>query len=385
MKESESIEKKMSLSKKEQKAISVLALAYSFSEEEGFKKVLESKKVKNERVCKPKIALPYCGSLLSGCCMGISLNGRLYTQCLKKAKKGSIWCGTCKKEAEASSSGKPKYGSMEDRMAMGKDWKDSKQRAPVRYSTVMLKKNITKEQAVEEAAKLGWTIPEEEFELEVPKKKQGKKRGRPAKTKKVETGGAGDDLIANLVAQAKMENNEDADEIAAAKTEVVDKKAAKEAEKEAKKLAKEAEKEAKKLAKEAEKLAKKEAKEAEKLAKKQAKEAEKLAKEAEKEAKKLAKKAAKKAEKEAKEAEKAKVTKDAVAELQQQMEDLELQEEKVVSSQDEAQDEDGEVEVVKFEHEGKEYLKDCENIVYDMETQDEIGTWNETDKKIRYL
>ena len=363
MKESESIEKKMSLSKKEQKAISVLALAYSFSEEEGFKKVLESKKVKNERVCKPKIALPYCGSLLSGCCMGISLNGRLYTQCLKKAKKGSIWCGTCKKEAEASSSGKPKYGSMEDRMAMGKDWKDSKQRAPVRYSTVMLKKNITKEQAVEEAAKLGWTIPEEEFELEVPKKKQGKKRGRPAKTKKVETGGAGDDLIANLVAQAKMENNEDADEIAAAKTEVVDKKAAKEAEK----------------------LAKKEAKEAEKLAKKQAKEAEKLAKEAEKEAKKLAKKAAKKAEKEAKEAEKAKVTKDAVAELQQQMEDLELQEEKVVSSQDEAQDEDGEVEVVKFEHEGKEYLKDCENIVYDMETQDEIGTWNETDKKIRYL
>jgi len=375
----------MSLSKKEQKAISVLALAYSFSEEEGFKKVLESKKVKNERVCKPKIALPYCGSLLSGCCMGISLNGRLYTQCLKKAKKGSIWCGTCKKEAEASSSGKPKYGSMEDRMAMGKDWKDSKQRAPVRYSTVMLKKNITKEQAVEEAAKLGWTIPEEEFELEVPKKKQGKKRGRPAKTKKVETGGAGDDLIANLVAQAKMENNEDADEIAAAKTEVVDKKAAKEAEKEAKKLAKEAEKEAKKLAKEAEKLAKKEAKEAEKLAKKQAKEAEKLAKEAEKEAKKLAKKAAKKAEKEAKEAEKAKVTKDAVADLQQQMEDLELQEEKVVSSQDEDEDEDGEVEVVKFEHEGKEYLKDCENIVYDMETQDEIGTWNETDKKIRYL
>lgn len=378
MKESESIEKKMSLSKKEQKAISVLALAYSFSEAEGVMKVLESKKVKKVRVCKPSIALPYCGSLLSGCCMGISLNGRLYTQCLKKAKKGSIWCGTCKKEAEASSSGKPKYGSMEDRMAMGKDWKDSKQRAPVRYSTVMLKKNITKEQAVEEAAKLGWTIPEEEFELEVPKKKQGKKRGRPAKTKKVETGGAGDDLIANLVAQAKMENNEDADEIAVAKTEVVDKKAAKEAEKEAKKLAKEAEKLAKKEAKEAEKLAKKLAKEAEK-------EAKKLAKKQAKDAEKLAKKQAKKAEKEAKEAEKAKVTKDAVAELQQQMEDLELQEEKVVSSQDEAEDEDGEVEVVKFEHEGKEYLKDCENIVYDMETQDEIGTWNETDKNIRYL
>jgi hypothetical protein len=317
--------------------------------------------------------------------MGISLNGRLYTQCLKKAKKGSIWCGTCKKEAEASASGKPKYGSMEDRMALGKDWKDSKQRAPVKYSTVMLKKNITKEQAVEEAAKLGWTIPEEEFELEVPKKKQGKKRGRPAKTKKVETGGAGDDLIANLVAQAKMENNEDADENAAAKTEVVDKKAAKEAEKLAKKEAKEAEKLAKKAAKEAEKLAKKEAKEAEKLAKKAAKEAEKeakkLAKKQAKDAEKLAKKQAKKAEKEAKEAEKAKVTKDAVAELQQQMEDLELQEEMVVSSQDE----DDEVEVVKFEHEGKEYLKDCENIVYDMETQDEIGTWNETDKKIRYL
>ena len=375
----------MSLSKKEQKAISVLALAYSFSEAEGVKKVLESKKVKKVRVCKPSIALPFCGSLLSGCCMGISLNGRLYTQCLKKAKKGSMWCGTCKKEAEASESGKPKYGSMEDRIALGKDWKDSKQRAPVRYSTVMLKKNITKEQAVEEAAKLGWTIPEEEFEIEVPKKKQGKKRGRPAKTKKVETGGAGDDLIANLVAQAKMENNEDADEIAAAKTEVVDKKAAKEAEKAAKKAAKEAEKAAKKAAKEAEKLAKKQAKEAEKAAKKAAKEAEKLAKKQAKEAEKAAKKAAKKPKKAAKKPKKEKPTKDAVAELQKQLEDLELQEEKVVSSQDEDEDEDDEVEVVKFEHEGKEYLKDCENIVYDMETQDEIGTWDETDKKIRYL
>ena len=349
------------LTKKEKEAVRVLASAYGFSECEGISKLESSKKKKSSRVYKPKIALPFCGTLLPGCCMGISLNGRLYTQCLKKAKKGSIWCGSCMKEAEASETGKPKYGSMEDRMAQGKDWKDSKQRAPLRYSTVMLKKKISKEQALEEAAKLGWTIPEEEFEIEVPKKKQGKKRGRPAKTKKVETGGAGDDLIANLVAQAKMENNEDADEIAAAKTEVVDKKAAKEAEKAAKKAAKEAEKAAKKAAKEAEKLAKKQAKEAEKLAKK------------------AAKKAPKKASKDE--------PKDAVEELQQQLEDLELQEEKVVSShdEDEDEDEDDEVEVVKFEHEGKEYLKDCENIVYDMETQDEIGTWDETSKKIRYL
>ena len=369
------------LTKKEKEAVRVLASAYGFSECEGISKLESSKKKKSSRVYKPKIALPFCGTLLPGCCMGISLNGRLYTQCLKKAKKGSIWCGSCMKEAEASETGKPKYGSMEDRMAQGKDWKDSKQRAPLRYSTVMLKKKISKEQALEEAAKLGWTIPEEEFEIEVPKKKQGKKRGRPAKTKKVETGGAGDDLIANLVAQAKMENNEDADEIAAAKTEVVDKKAAKEAEKAAKKAAKEAEKAAKKAAKEAEKLAKKQAKEAEKLAKKAAKEAEKAAKKQAKEAEKLAKKAAKKAPKKASKDE----PKDAVEELQQQLEDLELQEEKVVSSHDEDEDEDDEVEVVKFEHEGKEYLKDCENIVYDMETQDEIGTWDETSKKIRYL
>ena len=38
--------------------------------------------------------------------------------------------------------------------------------------------------------------------------------------------------------------------------------------------------------------------------------------------------------------------------------------------------------VTKFEFEGKEYLRDDEGTVYDLETHEEVGTWCETTKKI---
>jgi hypothetical protein len=41
-----------------------------------------------------------------------------------------------------------------------------------------------------------------------------------------------------------------------------------------------------------------------------------------------------------------------------------------------------EVKVKKFEVNGKKYLKSSENIVYDAETQDVIGKWNEEKKEI---
>ncbi len=55
-------------------------------------------------------------------------------------------------------------------------------------------------------------------------------------------------------------------------------------------------------------------------------------------------------------------------------------------SNDGASDEDeAEVEVVKFEHEGTEYLKAADGILYDPETQDAVGVWNEQTQTIDEL
>jgi hypothetical protein len=46
------------------------------------------------------------------------------------------------------------------------------------------------------------------------------------------------------------------------------------------------------------------------------------------------------------------------------------------------EEEEQEVSVVKFEHAGKTYLKSSENILYDPETQDPVGMWNEETQSI---
>ena len=56
----------------------------------------------------------------------------------------------------------------------------------------------------------------------------------------------------------------------------------------------------------------------------------------------------------------------------------------VSSATEEEVDEEGTL-VEKFEFEGKTYLKDSENMVYDMESQDEIGIYDPNEKKINRL
>ena len=46
------------------------------------------------------------------------------------------------------------------------------------------------------------------------------------------------------------------------------------------------------------------------------------------------------------------------------------------------EEEEQEVSVVKFEHAGKTYLKSSENILYDPETQEPVGMWNEDTQSI---
>ena len=167
----------------------------------------------------------------------------------------------------------------------------------------------------------------------------------------------------------------------------------------AKKEAAKAQKEADKLAKQEAAAAKKAAKEAAKL-EKEAKKAEKEAKKAEKEAAKLAKQA-KKPEKEAAPlpvgwtqapqvtgvvlegfmdgtfGETADEMKQAVEEqAEKQLAELVEEEAEYDSGSDE------EEEVVKFEHKGKTYLKSASNILYDPDTQEPLGEWDEANQAI---
>lgn len=343
--------------------VGALAKEYGFDEEAGLKMLGElkvqkegkSRGVKAKRVV-PKIIVPFCGVVQDDWCKAVRYNRGLFTQCTNACKKDSKFCTTCLKYV--STDGIPQYGLIEERGNEG--WTGPNGKVPVNYGNIMSKISVTKEQAIAEAEKLGWTIPEEQFEVVKTRKgrpaknakeadEKPKKRGRPKKSKPVVEGaGTGDDLIAQLVQQAQLQN----EVVAAQETEdeAVSKQPKKTTRK--KKTAEE---------KEAEKLAKAKAK-AEKKANKMAKaEANKLAKA---KAKKLAEQLAK----DAAEAEK-------LAKANKQEELVEEEEE----------EEEDSVQVIKFTHEGVEYLRDADGTIYDMVSQEEIGAWDDESKTLNLI
>lgn len=177
----------------------------------------KSPKVKAPKRVVPMMPLPWCGEANEDWCSGLRLNHGLHSQCTNLKQDGEF-CVTCQRQADKNASGKPTYGTTTDRAQAGvlefRCPKTGKQTLP--YANVMKKLNITREKAVEEATKFGMSIPEEHFEERKtqrgrPKKDASasdtdsaastpKKRGRPAKAKKVVKGEVGDDLIASLVA-----------------------------------------------------------------------------------------------------------------------------------------------------------------------------------------
>ena len=356
-----------------------LSKEYSFDKEEALgllgvkfevgEKKKKEKKSKKAKFTKPSVQLPFCNALLEGRCNGVCISSRLYTQCLKPAGESGL-CGACVKQCEKNDHGKPNYGLITDRVD-NPEWCDPKGKSPIRYASYMLKNSISKDDAVAEATKLGWVIADEQFEVEAKKEKKSKaadkKRGRPAKNKGVETGGTGDDLIAQLVAQAKAEETGDEESVAES-VEESDAESVVEQVKATKKVTvSKEEKEAAKLkAKEDKEAAKVKAKEEKEAAKLKAKEEKEAAKVKAKEEKEAAKKATQKAKKVV-EAPKIEVTDDAVADLQAKVEELELEEEEV--------DEEA-TPVVKFEHNGVTYLKDEDGVMYDMESQEPVGRWD---------
>jgi len=333
---------------------------YNFDSEEAIVKmnldVIDVKKSKNVKEIKSKYPLPFNNKKNENCCNGLRQNHGLYTQCESKKCNDSDYCKKCSKESLKNDSGKPDYGSIDDRLNAGLyDFRDPKGKMPISYKKLMLKLKFSREDDEEEAKRLNIEIDPIHFEYtEEPKRGRPKsekkekdvnsvssgKKGRPKKENKaVEIVGdvAYEDIFASLVENVNA--NEVSDVAVEVSNDVVN--SDEKSEKDAKKL----EKDAKKLEKDAKK-AEKDAKKAEKDAKK----LEKDAKKAEKDAKKL-EKDAKKAEKETKKIDKVE-------------EDVDV--------------------VRKFEYEGTTYLKSkSTGVIYNME-QDLVGKWNEATQKIDF-
>ncbi len=440
-------------------AVEVLSAEYGFERDAALtllevaslevSKGKKAKAPKKEKVVvpkKPAFLLPWCGSTVTGWCGALRYNRGLFTQCSQKCKGGSQFCGTCLKHV--SIDGIPQYGLASERNNEG--WKAPNGKSPVNYANVMDKlKNgddtVTKEMAIAEAAKFDWTIPEEQFVKSKARKGrpakakaekpagEKKQRGRPKKQKPVTNGGAGDDLIAQLVAQATVQNQQMAETKDEEKSEPVSpstateedtvettdesepttpdqptkavkpdapKKAKKsrkpkmtEEEKAAAKLAKQQEREAAKLAKQQEREAAKAKAKAEKDAAKAKVKAEKDAAKAKAKAEKDAAKALAKAEKEAAKANaKAEKTETAVVEehevtpekLAEDLAEMELQPESPLNLDEEEASEEEEEEVkveAKTGADGKSYMVDADGNVYDEEGY-EIGTWDEETRAV---
>ena len=206
------------------KTIEALAEIYGFKVDDAVKQIgLEIDKTAKKTSNKPKtnapsVLLPWCGEVNQEWCCGLRNNAGLQSQCTMAKMEGGKFCKTCQKQSEKEgNNGKPNYGEVSDRVAAGDDYEGVKGKKPVKYSVVMEKKGISREEAVREAEKLGWTIPETEFEVvskKIPKKKKNtsvsdtesdtdsdsdadkpKKRGRPSKKKVVKN----DDALSKMV------------------------------------------------------------------------------------------------------------------------------------------------------------------------------------------
>ena len=189
--------------------------------------VKEVKKLEVKKEEKPSCVLPWCGEVIIGKCSALKLNSGLHTQCMKNCD--SVYCDPCRKLVDKNGGIAP-YGTVDDRLKYDiLEYKDPKGKQTIPYANVMKKLNIDKEEALKEAEKMGWSIPECQFELKSskrgrPKKDtsaedteseagsesgEKKKRGRPKKEKEIVTANVGEDLIASLIQESQEEKVEE--------------------------------------------------------------------------------------------------------------------------------------------------------------------------------
>ena len=170
--------------------------------------VCESKKSEILGMLSSEIMLPWCG-VDELKCENIKKNSGLYTQC-SKMKEGCEYCKVCARSIEKNG-GVSKYGRVSDREKCSiMEYVDpSSGKKPSSYSEYMKKNNLTMEEVEKYGKMCGVVVPSCHFEENKssrgrPKKEVGsenvdkKKRGRPKKEKQVVSNGSGEDLIASL-------------------------------------------------------------------------------------------------------------------------------------------------------------------------------------------
>ena len=286
----------------------------------------EEMKERVEKYKEKRIVLPWSGE--SEGCKEIKYNMGLYTQC---GEEGGERCKSCEKECMKK--GEKRYGTIEERKRSGiLEYKDPRGKGVVRYIEIMRKLNLTKEEVLEEGKRRGVKVAECHFEEKSvkrgrPKKEkeivsEKKKRGRPRKEKEMVSNKAGEELIASLLNETKVEREDvvcGGEPNAKSVVNIVDTKA--------------------------------KAKPTSGCEKATAKEPS---------------------------ADKGKATPTSGCEKAVADKDKE----KSKPSADKADEEEEETVVIKYEIGGITYLKSEDNVLYDMKTHDCVGIWNELTKKI---
>jgi hypothetical protein len=155
------------------------------------KKKAKPKKAKSKK--EKTIQLPWCGVVIDDCCRAIKSCHKLYVQCRNDKLDGGDYCKRCQTET-VKNDGSPPYGVIQDRF--NENYKDADGKKPINYGNYMSSYNrsllhsdappgpeITRELACAEAAKLGWTIPPEQFTgVEVKKGRKPKPKGANIET-----------------------------------------------------------------------------------------------------------------------------------------------------------------------------------------------------------
>jgi len=338
-------------------------------------------------------------------CNGLAYNCGLFTQCPKEKMMDGMYCKTCQKESDSSSTGKPNAGIVADRLSVGlMEYRDPKGRKVIAYSKIMAKDGVDRSTVELEASKVNIEIPAEHF-AEAVTEKAGRRK-KEAKKKDIVSEASVEDLFASLLGEDEDEEDVDAGDVETVVMSdsedeaepVVNKKLELDKEKESRsemksedKLSKLAEEKQAKDAK-ALKLAAEKEEKAAKLAAEKEEKAAKLAAEKEEKAAKLA---AEKAEKEAKKAPK-KVTEKKVTEkkvTEKKVIEKKVTEKKVTKVAKSEENADPKVSseapkkvtVKRITIEGKQYLKTAENLLYDPETKEEVGIYNEATNSIKAL
>ena len=365
------------------------ALRHNFDADEELRILgLESLTViSKKREKKPviKFCLPFIhNSEDKNGCNGIAFNEGLYTQC-KKVRVNDVFCKTCLGESLASENGEPKNGTVRRRnFSPYYSYEDSRGRMPPSYRDYMKKRGITEEDVLKEAEKQGIKINREHFASfsRTPKlKEKSNKKSNKSLIIEAESEEKAD-LFAELTSDEMLDLNEK-DTLKSGEENMSEEKKDQKAQEKAERDAKAEREKAAKAEKRAQEKAEREAKAEQEKAEKEAKAAQRALEKAEKEAKaeqekaeKAALRAQEKAERDAK-VEQEKAEKAAKAALKAQ--DKAAKTEKEVT---EKPVEKQKITVKRIFHNGTQYLKSSENVLFSPETKQEVGIWCEESQSV---